>query len=718
MPINQLGRRFGAGLDTSAAAQGSVPKGSAIMSGLQQGVETALAIKKSRNDDKIMQMEQNKIDKALSKQAARQNILGDTKTNSEQKQRKLMAINEVEVASQLGKVEEQIASRELVRKQKEADLALTTAKADETTAGGKRQDKVVESNIAVNEANLNLKNGQAINDKVNAMRQVDPILVPMFLKNNEEARKYYSVSQKGVDQMALAVQNTKLSKVLAKQKTINTSPTEDHLIMADNVVASAGLSPSSMFGLVGNFADKESEDSFKDALAGMGLLIAGKDNTVTLRQAMERALPLVARAMDNEGRFHNNALAPYVSTQTALVQPTMGLDGTQTNPPPQKAMEMGAQIIKEKGELSPEQKENFKVRYNLDPDALFRSDEESMLIVRDAAAASKVNEDVLAGKGDGSVKGTKSFMDKVKEFGASVVTEGSAPQKRANKEFLRKQREESKDKAKLKANKKKIAELTKLDRDLGAGKRAKLDSTTRRRDRIKRLKKENEAISDGLGIGSTSPKADSSAALTTQKQTDAQIADTIFNNPPKGDRKPQDKNEDNFIIDLSGRESSFGKNNLSPSGKHAGIVQMGKAAREEGGLQNKDGTWTKLAKSQGINSVKDFIANPEAQVTAVKRYHNAIKGRLKATKGKLDRALTATVGGEKLTMSGLIAASHLVGEGKIRGIVRRASKIKDPQEYDKYLTTKFREALDGNKGDPNRTPALEYILKFNGYYNE
>ena len=717
MPINQLGRRFGAGLDTSASAQGTVPKGSAIMSGLQAGVQMAMAIKKSRNDDKILGMEQAKIDKALAKQAAMNKILADKTTTSEYKQRQLMSINAVDVASQLGKVEEQITSRELIRKQKEADLAKTKADTKEVGESGTRKDSLAEEQIAASQALSNTRKGQEINDKVDAMGKVDPILVPMFLKSNKEARDYYGVSDKGVDQMAAAVRNTKLSKVLAKNRTINTSPTEDHLIMADNVVNSAGLSSASGFGFFGDFADAESEASFKDALAGMGLLIAGKDNTVTLRQAMERALPLVARAMDGEGKFHNNALAPYVSAQTALVQPTIGLDGTKTNPPPQAAIDMGNAIIKEKGELSPEQIENFKGRYNLDPGGVFRQDDENMDLIAAATEASRVNEAVLSGKGDGSTDAPAGIITAARTA-ATKKAEGlgvSPSDIDLKKDITSREKiigklENQRATAKSKIGAKGTTETLSAKKEV-----RRLDAE---------IKKQRKLLSDITPTRSkSSPKAESSQPLATQKQvevstdrtvtTDTDVATSITKGTVKKELDPTARNKDNFLSHLAFREST---NNFKSDkgGVFFGAFQMGIPAMVDAGLINakkykeSKGKVVEWLNVDGVNSTKDFRNNPQAQVKAVRVFHKKIEANLKRniTQKQLDAVVGKKYKGVTITLSGIIAASHLVGQGAVRAALRS----KDP-------IAALTELKDGREGDKTRTPAIDYIKQFSGHYN-
>jgi len=109
---------------------------------------------------------------------------------------------------------------------------------------------------------------------------------------------------------------------------------------------------------------------------------------------------------------------------------------------------------------------------------------------------------------------------------------------------------------------------------------------------------------------------------------------------------------------------------------------------------------------EGVNSLEDFLKNPKAQVKAVRAYHTAIEHNLKSGKSKvpatkLKKTLNATLkDGTKITMSGILAASHLVGQGDVRA----ALKSKDPIK-----------ALEAVKDD-NEVSALEYIRQFSGHF--
>jgi len=248
-----------------------------------------------------------------------------------------------------------------------------------------------------------------------------------------------------------------------------------------------------------------------------------------------------------------------------------------------------------------------------------------------------------------------------------------------------------------------------------------------------KLKTARNRLTD-LG-GKPNPKALSSAPLTTRPQTEKQVqelrtkqtdvnivrnvsdkATKVVSKLPAEDRKP-----DNFYSHMAFREnSSRWGNDKQLGGKEGtfnGAFQMGIPSLVDAGFLDfkefKKGNrvWTKEAKAAGVTSIEDFLKNPKAQVTAVRAFHKSIehsltKGASKVPADKLKAVEDMTLkDGTKITRSGILAASHLVGGGKVRA----ALKSKDP-------IAALEAALDGAKGDKVRTSALEYIKQFSGHF--
>jgi integrating conjugative element protein (TIGR03758 family) len=126
-----------------------------------------------------------------------------------------------------------------------------------------------------------------------------------------------------------------------------------------------------------------------------------------------------------------------------------------------------------------------------------------------------------------------------------------------------------------------------------------------------------------------------------------------------------------FLHDLAVRESGLKPNAVNPYG-YIGLFQMGEAALQDAGYYRGDltrrndwtGAWTGR---DGVSSLADFFARPDAQVQAIVAYHNGLVAQIR--RSGLDGAIGSTIGGVEVTLSGLVAGAHLVGLGNLQSFV-------------------------------------------------
>ena len=126
-----------------------------------------------------------------------------------------------------------------------------------------------------------------------------------------------------------------------------------------------------------------------------------------------------------------------------------------------------------------------------------------------------------------------------------------------------------------------------------------------------------------------------------------------------------------FLHDLAVRESGLKPNAVNPYG-YIGLFQMGEAALQDAGYYRGDltrrndwtGAWTRR---DGVSSLADFLARPDAQVQAIVAYHNGLVAQIR--RSGLDGAIGSTIGGVEVTMSGLVAGAHLVGLGNLQSFI-------------------------------------------------
>lgn len=126
-----------------------------------------------------------------------------------------------------------------------------------------------------------------------------------------------------------------------------------------------------------------------------------------------------------------------------------------------------------------------------------------------------------------------------------------------------------------------------------------------------------------------------------------------------------------FLHDLAARESGLKPSAMNRYG-YVGLFQMGEAALQDAGYYRGDLTrrndWTGVWTGRdGVSSLADFFARPDAQVQAIAAYHNGLVAQIR--RSGLDGAIGSTIGGVEVTLSGLVAGAHLVGLGNLQSFV-------------------------------------------------
>lgn len=125
-----------------------------------------------------------------------------------------------------------------------------------------------------------------------------------------------------------------------------------------------------------------------------------------------------------------------------------------------------------------------------------------------------------------------------------------------------------------------------------------------------------------------------------------------------------------YLHTLGNRESNNDYSRENSIG-YLGRFQMGEKALIDVNFYTKDdttkndwkGNWTETAKKFNVNSKKSFLKNPKAQDHAIESYLK--KQWVYIKHFKLDKSLYQEINGITITPAGLLAASHLVGVGKV-----------------------------------------------------
>lgn len=133
----------------------------------------------------------------------------------------------------------------------------------------------------------------------------------------------------------------------------------------------------------------------------------------------------------------------------------------------------------------------------------------------------------------------------------------------------------------------------------------------------------------------------------------------------------------NFLDDLGARESCGNYKALNKFG-YAGKYQMGEAALIDAGYYKKtsrryNNDWSgKFTGKDGVNSLEDFLNNPQAQENAQIIFKKRQWGYLKALGA--DKFSGQVINGYKITDSGLLAGAHLKGAGSVNEYLKSGGK--------------------------------------------
>ena len=125
-----------------------------------------------------------------------------------------------------------------------------------------------------------------------------------------------------------------------------------------------------------------------------------------------------------------------------------------------------------------------------------------------------------------------------------------------------------------------------------------------------------------------------------------------------------------YLHAIGNRESNNDYARVNSLG-YLGRFQMGEAALTDVGFYTKDDTpkndwkgfWTQVSKKFNVNSKETFLKNHKAQNYAIESYLKKQWGYIKHF--NLDKSLYSKINGITITPSGLLAAAHLVGVGKV-----------------------------------------------------
>ena len=125
-----------------------------------------------------------------------------------------------------------------------------------------------------------------------------------------------------------------------------------------------------------------------------------------------------------------------------------------------------------------------------------------------------------------------------------------------------------------------------------------------------------------------------------------------------------------FLAALGKRESSLNPAADNAKTHYIGLFQMGEAALQDVGVYKGDGTKTNdwlggWTGKFGASSKAAFLADPNAQIQAETAYLNRVWNSYLAPYGA-GNYVGKTINGILITQSGLVAASHLVGAGKVK----------------------------------------------------
>jgi hypothetical protein len=158
----------------------------------------------------------------------------------------------------------------------------------------------------------------------------------------------------------------------------------------------------------------------------------------------------------------------------------------------------------------------------------------------------------------------------------------------------------------------------------------------------------------------------------------------------------------NFLNALGQRESSGNYHAVNQFG-YLGKYQMGEGALIDTGYYTADGTaandWqpSHFTGKGGINSKAQFLASPEAQEAAIRAYMDK-QWQYIASVQKYDGQV---LGGVKITISGMLAGAHLVGNGGVKTYLNSVTSRRSTA-----TTSRSRATSSNSLATPRRTRSI------------
>ena len=206
-----------------------------------------------------------------------------------------------------------------------------------------------------------------------------------------------------------------------------------------------------------------------------------------------------------------------------------------------------------------------------------------------------------------------------------------------------------------------------------------------------------KAVQTAMSSAKTSTSSSSGGKATSsysQSKSSGSKPATTTGSSPASNTSSKDQMPE--LLDAIGmRESSdnYG-NDRNPT--QWGRYQLGESALVDVGFMDENLNWTPLAASYGVTSIETFLSAPRAQDFAMEMYLD-VNWQYSKNRDML-KYIGQSMNDIEITVSGLLAASHLVGNGKL---------LKAFAVGDLY-----------SEWDANLTTAAEYMEQFGGYYLE
>lgn len=577
-----------------------------LRSGLLQSVQLGLGISNTIQQNKAVQMEQDRMRRIAERQTKRQEILSSD-VDSNEKVSALLSAGDIEGA-------QQVAGLESARVAEERAAELHPLQVQQT----EKDLEAFDMNMGMKERDLQIR------ETANALRGIEalngnPIMQARIIDNSPAIQKAMGIPE-GMAGGGKAEDLAKRKLMAdAAQKRLDKANTEiDKLEIegAKGIFAAKGWdSGFTTFGA--KFDSDEQLDRAARQVAGLAKLLSVVQPEFGDELNMERAADIVGQAVDSDGMLRPEALVEFTSN----LQRQANLMSTGQVEPgrPSKAHidKLKAIASQNNGEIPAAARQQWNQR--------FPNDNPDQWIVDDNSIKEQV----------------KGITEVSKEY---------------NKGWTR---------------------INKPSKNTVPGDLIKLgDKGLPTAQDVNKIASElNVNVNTALG-------KETANAVSLGKHLGSNVL-------PYNKRK-----RDNLQGAVAASESSGNHRAISESGNHYGLYQMGTEALTDSGYISKSGKWTG---KDGIKSKEDYLNSPEAQTKSFNIYNNKLKNWVSKIPNIQKILGKTTDDGNKVTMSGLVMAAHLVGIGALRDAIKKGVNLRD-----------IADNLD--------TSAWDYINKFSGHY--